>query len=589
MAFDKELTIEELCRKLRPVFGKKIDALYLRYRLAERGDEKFEIEQAISALYHKHLNQSMLSQKILLEPPKKEIIGGDYPLGVITYAEKDYYPFGLRDKDWPRHVCISGMSGSGKTNFAFVIIGNLIKNNKPFWIFDWKKSFRSLVLVDNQIKVYTIGNSKINNNFKININRPPQGVPPKEWISLLADMVTESFFASYGVHKIIVETLDESFREFGVYEGSENYPTWHQIKDRLEIKEEEMKIRNRESEWLISALRIAHALTFGDFGDVIGYKGKDSVKVEDYFGDKLLFELHSLNSSQKKFFCEFILSYLYKYKKTNENATRGEFTQAIIIDEAHNIFLKDKPNFIKEGATEVVYREIREYGVGLICLDQHISKLSDVVAGNSACNVAFQQVLPDDLEQVSGIMQLREHKDYFSMLQVGEALVKLSERHTTPFMIKTPLVRLKEEVVTDEDLRVKMGQKVIQDEVEKGYVEERVEKEVNEEKEKMDDIFKASGVAAPKEFLEEQVKIKKPEFKLDNEEKKFLDFIAKNEGFNISKIYELFKISVRRGNAIKKKLEDLGLIATEVIKHDKGWKKELRITKRGAEVLKAKI
>jgi predicted transcriptional regulator len=589
MAFDKELTIEELCRKLRPFFGKKIDSLYLRYRLAERGDEKFEIEQAISALYHKHLNQSMLSQKILLEPPKKEIIGGDYPLGVITYAEKEYYPFGLRDRDWPRHVCINGMSGSGKTNFAFIIIGNLIKNNKPFWIFDWKKSFRSLVLVDDKIKIYTIGNSKINNNFRININRPPKGVPPKEWISLLSDMITESFFASYGVHKILVETLDEAFGAFGVYEGSENYPTWHQLKDRLETKEEEMKIRNRESEWLISALRIAHALTFGDFGEVIGYKGKDSVRVEDYFGDRLLFELHSLNSSQKKFFCEFILSYLYKYKKTNENATRGEFTQAIIIDEAHNIFLKEKPNFIKEGVTEVVYREIREYGVGLICLDQHISKLSDVVAGNSACNVAFQQVLPDDLEQVSGIMQLREHKDYFSMLQVGEALVKLSERHTTPFMIKTPLVHLKDEVVTDEDLRVKMGQRVIQDEVEKGYVEERVKKEISEEKEKMDEVFKASGVAAPEEFLEEQIKIKKPEFKLDNEEKKFLDFIAKNEGFNISKIYELFNISVRRGNAVKKKLEDLGLIATEVIKHDKGWKKELRITKRGAEILKAKI
>ncbi|MDD5253798.1 MAG: DUF87 domain-containing protein [Candidatus Nanoarchaeia archaeon] len=589
MAFERDLTIEEMCRKLRPVFGKKIDALYLRYRLSERGEEQFEVEQAISALYHKYLNQSMLSQKILLEPPQKDIIGGPYTLGMISYAEKDYYPFGLRDRDWPRHICVSGMSGSGKTNFAFILLGNLIRNKKPFWIFDWKKSFRSLILIDNTIKVYTIGNSKINNNFRININRPPKGVPDKEWISLLVDMITESFFASYGVHKILVETLDEAFREFGVYEGSDNYPTWHQIKDRLEIKEEEMKIRNRESEWVVSALRIAHALTFGDFGEVIGYKGRDSVKVEDYFGDKLLFELHSLNSSQKKFFCEFVLSYLYKYKKTNENSSRGEFTQAILIDEAHNIFLKDKPNFIKESATDVLYREVREYGIGLICLDQHISKLSEVVAGNSACNIAFQQVLPDDLEQISGIMQLREHKDYFSMLMVGEALVKLSERHTSPFMIKTPLVHLKDEVVTDDELKERMGTRVLKDEEKKGYVKERVDKEIDEEVENIDEAFKASGIAAPREFLEEQVKIKKQEFDLESEDKKFLEFVSKSEGFNISKVYELFNISVRRGNAIKKKLEDLGLIKTETIKHDKGWKKELRITRRGLEILHAKI
>ncbi|MDD5331313.1 MAG: DUF87 domain-containing protein [Candidatus Nanoarchaeia archaeon] len=585
MVFEKDLTIEEMCRKLRPVFGKKVDALYLRYRLAERGEEQFEIEQAINALYHKHLNENMLSQKILLEPPEKDLINGPYVLGMVSYAGKDYYPFGLRDRDFPRHICISGMSGSGKTNFAYIILGGLIKNKKPFWIFDWKKSFRPLTLVDEAIKVYTIGNSNVNNNFRININRPPAGVPAKEWITALADMITESFFASFGVHKIVVETLDEAFTEFGVYEGSENYPTWYQIKDRLETKEAEMRIRNRESEWIVSALRIAHALTFGDFGDVICYKGEGNVKIEDYFGDKVLFELHSLSSSQKKFFCEFVLNYLYKYKKTNENLDRGGFTHAIIVDEAHNIFLKEKPNFIKEGATEVIYREIREYGVGLICLDQHISKLSEVVAGNSACNIAFQQVLPDDVEEISGIMQLKEKKEFFSMLQVGEALVKLSERHTSPFMIKTPFVHLKDEVVRDEDLRISMESRVIKDNVDKGYTERKVQKEVEKEVEKIDRAFKESGVVAPKEFLEEQVKVKTPEFKLDHEEKKFLDFVYKNEGFGITELYELYGISVRKGNEIKKKLEELGLIKTEVIKHDKGWKKELRITQRGSEVL----
>ena len=46
----------------------------------------------------------------------------------------------------------------------------------------------------------------------------------------------ESFFVSFGVNKVLLETLDESFKEWGVYHGSKNYPTWHHIKWRLEEK-----------------------------------------------------------------------------------------------------------------------------------------------------------------------------------------------------------------------------------------------------------------------------------------------------------------------------------------------------------------
>ena len=51
------LSVEELCRKLRPIFGKKIDQVYLKYKLAEDFEAKQEIEQALNALYHKHLDK----------------------------------------------------------------------------------------------------------------------------------------------------------------------------------------------------------------------------------------------------------------------------------------------------------------------------------------------------------------------------------------------------------------------------------------------------------------------------------------------------------------------------------------------------
>ena len=38
-----KLTIEEICRKLKPVFGKKIDEIYLRYAMADTREEREEI------------------------------------------------------------------------------------------------------------------------------------------------------------------------------------------------------------------------------------------------------------------------------------------------------------------------------------------------------------------------------------------------------------------------------------------------------------------------------------------------------------------------------------------------------------------
>lgn len=299
------ITAEELCRKLKPIFGKKIDRLYMQYTLTDSREKRAEIEQALSVLYEKHLNTTLLNEKVLLPPPDEETIAGEYPLGVITYADKELYPFGLREKDWIRHVCISGMSGSGKTMLAFVILKEMLKHEKPFIVFDWKKSFRPLLKVDREIMCFTVGNPKVANLFKININRPPAGVSPKEWVGILCDLITESFFASYGVHKLLTETLDKAFRDFGVYTGSENYPTWYQIKDRLEEMSANRHGRGRESEWLESALRIAHALTFGYFGEVVNSKDKYTLSVEELMDKKIIFELKSLNNTEKKFFCEF--------------------------------------------------------------------------------------------------------------------------------------------------------------------------------------------------------------------------------------------------------------------------------------------
>ncbi|KKR01793.1 MAG: hypothetical protein UT26_C0032G0002 [Microgenomates group bacterium GW2011_GWC1_39_12] len=477
MTYQRPLTVEEMCRKLKPVFGKKIDNLYLRYSLAETREEKDELMHFVNALYQKNLSV-LLSKNVLLEPPTEKEVAGEYPLAMVSYANKQLYPFALREHDWPRHVCISGMSGSGKTTLAFHILENFIRKDKPFLVFDWKKSFRPLMAIDDSLVTFTIGDDSIANRFKMNILRPPEGIAPKEWITILSDLLAESFSVSFGVHKVLIETIDELFEGWNVYGNNKNtniepgkyYPTWQHVKKMLEDKSK--KSRGREATWVESAMRIATLLTFGAFGKVVNYDGEKSISVEDILDKRVILEMNSLGNVEKKFFCEFVLTYIYKLKKSKQTRISNSFDHAILVDEAHNIFLKDKTTFVKESVTDMIYREMREYGTSLICLDQHISKLSDTVNGNSACHIAFQQQLPQDSLDVSRIMYLFDNKEIFSQLPVGSAVVKLSERYTSPFLIQVPFAKSRNIEVTNEDIIKRLKSFVLQLQVERKDDEE---------------------------------------------------------------------------------------------------------------------
>ncbi len=631
------LSIEDVCKKLRPILGKKIDDIYLKYALAEK-EEKEEIIQLLNALYNKNLG-ALLENKVLLEPPAEGVLDGDYTLADVSYAGKKLFPFNLREKDWQRHVCISGMSGSGKTTLAFNILMNFIRKEKPFLVFDWKKSFRPLLNASSDIFCFTIGNDSASNLFRMNINNPPKGIDPKEWINILCDLLVESFAASFGVHKVLLETLDEAFSEWGIYEGSENYPTWEHIKWRLE--EKSAKVKGRESGWVESALRIASVLTFGNFGKVCNHKGEGAIGVEDLFKRKVVLELSSLSNVEKKFFCEFILTYVYKLKKALQEKEEG-FEYAILVDEAHNIFLKQPTTFTMESVTDMVYREMREYGISLICLDQHISKLSDTIKGNSACHIAFQQQLPQDVYDISSLMQMREQKEFFTMLPVGSAIVRLAERYTFPFLIQVSKVKLKDKEITDQNVQTRASALVNQVGLEKGvdkkFLKELIDGGRGEARRKSAGVAKKSVKsrfrsklasderldAVQKELynfvqsklaqgmelrdlenllerkkekggfsvrdigvvinyaLENQMKNRKAvgSKNLSEGQKDFMDFLNDNTGENVSvtEIYNELGLTPRRGNDIKNALLEKGLIKIEEVRDSKGRKKFVRLS-----------
>jgi hypothetical protein len=133
---------------------------------------------------------------ILLPPPEKRVLVGDYPIGDVLYPNKPYAPFSIREAEWLRHCGIFGKTGSGKTTLAVRIVKELCRHNKPFLIFDYKRNYRDLLkhpeFENEDILVFTVGRNDVV-PFYFNPKQRPEGMEEYVWIKQLSQIIEKVY------------------------------------------------------------------------------------------------------------------------------------------------------------------------------------------------------------------------------------------------------------------------------------------------------------------------------------------------------------------------------------------------------------
>jgi len=80
-----------------------------------------------------------------------------------------------------------------------------------------------------------------------------------------------------------------------------------------------------------------------------------------------------------------------------------------------------------------------------------------------------------------------------------------------------------------------------------------------------------------KELRQEDETLKKPtkakSYSLTETQTKLLELISKYPFLGTAQIYRYLRLSARKGNELRKKLIDMGLIRVEEQRSEKGWKK----------------
>lgn len=441
--------VRQLCLKLKPILGPKIDQIYSAY-LSEDAEGRDQIENYLELLTAKYIPHKLGQSDIVLIPPSEEQARGEYPIGQVYYSGKNLYEFGLREDEWIQHMAILGRSGAGKTNLGFLILKLLKNNDKPFLLFDWKRNYRDLLSLPGfeDVEVYTIGRNIA--PFTFNPLIPPQGTDSKTWLKKLNQVIANSYCLGNGCLFLLQQAVDAVYEDSGVYDGTvEKWPTF---KDVLN-KARNMDTRGRESGWLSSTLRALSTLCFGDMDKLVNSSSNKSI---DHILDKnVILELDALTQSDKTFFIQSALLYLHHKRMAEER--REDFKHAIIIEEAHHILSDERRSLVGgQSVMDIIFREIREFGESLILLDQHPSKISLYALGNTYTTICMNLKHKTDINAMSQCLLLDKERDILGTLDVGQAVVKLQGRTARPFQIAIPQFMIEKGKITDADVKQRM-------------------------------------------------------------------------------------------------------------------------------------
>ncbi len=419
---------KSLLAKLRPVIGELADAFWLA-TLLDPSQEK-DMHAVAQAMAAELLNESYIGRHILLEPPPKETAKGEYPLGIITYADKPVCAFGLRESDLPQHVLILGRSGAGKTNVGYILVWNLLRARKPFLVLDWRKNYRHFLnrAEGKDILLFSLGEEE---SLSFNPLDPPPNLIQSQREAYMRDIISiicttylpgHQLLSTRGVEYLFLKALAEIEEEEPL--------TFNDIRRYVE----NYKAHSREIDWKVSAVNVLFKLTTGPIGRLTNCLG--IISLSDILNKPVILELDSLGSeTDRSLFTQTFLLWLYYYRLAEGKSQTSK--HVLIVEEAHNLFLRRADN--RQSVHDMMLRQMRDLGQALVLLDQNPSLLSIPALGNTGVTICLNLKHGDDIEAAGKALTLPpENRDYIGKLPIGYAIVKVQDRWPSPFLVRFP-------------------------------------------------------------------------------------------------------------------------------------------------------
>jgi DNA helicase HerA-like ATPase len=373
-----------------------------------------------------------------------------------------------------RHVFVTGITGSGKTNTCMqLLLEAYDKFGTPFLVIEPAKAeYRHLAQIEKlkgKLRTFTVGGGAIF-PFRMNPLAPIRGIPLGRHIDLLKAVFNASFPMFAGMPYVLEEALIEVYTERGwslhsstnaylrdrasVDERSALTPGLQDLHDKIEVilerKNYGQEIHRNMGAALRSRLR---SLMVGNKGMTLNTRR--STPLEDIFNSPSIIELQNLGDDEEKAFVMALLFILlYEYAEVRQRdvplSSRGKLQHLTLIEEAHRLLQAVRgpaaadvgdPRAKAVSMFTDMLAEMRAYGEGFIIADQIPTKLAPETLKNSNLKIVHRLVAPDDRQIAGDCINLTDlQKRYLNNLSPGLAVIH-DERIGEAVLVRVNLVK----------------------------------------------------------------------------------------------------------------------------------------------------
>lgn len=453
------------------------------------------------------------------------------------------------------HSAVFGTTGSGKSILIMHIALQLREKGITVIVFDCEGEYGKLLKSCDPEAVWIFSPSTDRDNFL----EPPPGVPPKEFLNKLRNILREVFYLRDGAINLLIDILTNLYEERGVFNGSDDYPT---IIDLIKYLDSlSFRPGSRYSGYHESLVNRFKGL-FEALPDTLCCK-KGFTLTKEKEGKIIIYDISSLSDDVRNFYVNFKILREASYR---EKLPPQGMKVAFVIEEAHTLF-----NFsiaqrydLGEPFVSRCARTLRKRGIFNIYSDQVPSELPAALSANVNNHFVLKTLNGKCIRKIAQSINLtQEQAEYLPVMEKRQCIVQSGD-FPEPLLVEIP--ELSFEYSSPEEIEAHM--KPILENLEYTPME-------NKESYKIEKGMDMTRTGAGR----------KPEEKPGQLWKKILEFVAEKRAVQPNEVFQTFGItSIWNGRKVISALEKQTMIETcSVCTGFRGNRKNyLTITPKGA-------
>lgn len=345
-------------------------------------------------------------------PAENENISSGIPLARIVVNNEARQYLYLEEEDLVKHVCILGMTGSGKTTTAMTLAKRIFERGIPFLVLDTHNEYGEFVKRLSG-SVETPGRGE----FTLNPLESLGTTNLAEHAAVVSDIFSDIYHftnpQSYLFRNCLISLLSDDSSRSGLSRD---------LSGLLQLIET-WPIRSQfDNETKMALIRRLGPLTEGQAGRALC--GRSSVDINELLSKPAAIELGYFRDFETRtLFASFLLKAIYDYRLGGE---KSSLRHAIIIEEARSLIPVRSP---EEPVTvsERLSQDMRKFGECVVYIAQFPSQISPEAIKNTGVRIVHRVAWSSDIKLLADAMNLTDSQaNYMSQLQTGYAIVNVS-------------------------------------------------------------------------------------------------------------------------------------------------------------------